>query len=224
MASTSTRQVHFDRLQAKGPDAAVVVKLMMACNDMTLANQALDDWKRAQPRERRDRQLAACMYFVRVELAHLYEALVIIQEIRQSQTLQALVDQCDLRTRESFAELLNHVHGGTKHNRLKQLVGQLRHNLTFHYHQCNKLILTAIDDRASRPEANLSSITRASTAHRWRFSVADDLVDSIVVRQLWSIPRTADLRIEVDKIADEVNAIMLRYLDFAGEFIWKYCE
>jgi hypothetical protein len=224
MATTSSRQFRFDRLRAKGPDAAIVIKLMMACNDMSLANQALDDWKRPQARDRIDTQLAACMYFVRVELAHLYEALKIIQEVQVSPGLSALVQQCDIRTRESFSELLNHVHGGCKHKRLQQLVGQLRHNLTFHYHQCDKLILSAIDDRASRPEANHAWITRASTAHRWRFSLADDVIDSVVVRQLWAIPRDADLRVESDKIADEVHAVMLRYLDFAGEFAWKYVE
>ncbi len=46
MATLSIRQVRFEQLQNKGRNAAIVVKLMMACNDLSLANQALDDWKR----------------------------------------------------------------------------------------------------------------------------------------------------------------------------------
>lgn len=55
MATLSMRQVRFDRLRSKG-DAATIVKLMMACNDLTLANQALDDWKRTDAKDRRDRK------------------------------------------------------------------------------------------------------------------------------------------------------------------------
>jgi hypothetical protein len=224
VATLSIRQIRFENLYRRGPDASVVLKLMMACNDLSLANQALDDWKRPQPRERADRRLAACMYFVRVELAHLHEALKIIEQIQKTPSLHSFVDHCDIRTRESYSELQKHVYGGPNHQRLNQLVGKLRHNLTFHYDQCDRLISAAVEDRASRPEANLSSITRASTAHRWRFSAADDIVDSIVVRQLWDIPRAANQREEADKIADEVHAVFLLYVDFAGEFIWKYCE
>jgi hypothetical protein len=224
MATTSTRQIRFDRLKLKGNDAVVVVKLMMACNDLSLANQALEDWKTTTDRQRRDRKRGAGMYFVRVELAHLHEAMRTIKEVDQTPSLRALVDRCDGRTRDSFAEVLSHAHGGAKYGRFAQLIGQLRHNLTFHYYQCDKLVMDAIDDRAGRAEANLSTITRAGTAHRWRFDVADDIVDSIVVRQLWKIPRDADVREEADKIADEVHAILLRFLDFCGEFIWKFCD
>jgi hypothetical protein len=48
-------------------------------------------------------------------------------------------------------------------------------------------------------------------------------VDSIVVRQIWGIPRDKDLRAEIDIIADEVHQLFLCFVDFAGEFIWKYC-
>ena len=53
-------------------------------------------------------------------------------------------------------------------------------------------------------------------------SFADDIVDSIVVRQLWGIPRQSDLRLEADMIADYQYEITLSFIDFAGEFIWKY--
>lgn len=224
MAKTAIRQVHFDRLRSKAPDAAIIVKLMMACNDLSTANQALDDWKRNQPKDRVDKQIAACTYFVRVEISHLYEALKIIKQIADRPPLLRLVDQCDARTRASFADLKHYIHGGAKHNELKKLVGEIRHNLTFHYHQCDALIGAAIEERAGQPESRLSSITRGSTAHLWRFQVADDIVDSIVVRKIWSVPRSADLRTEVDKIADRIQKILETFVDFTGEFIWKYCE
>jgi hypothetical protein len=222
--STSLRQVHFDRLKNKGPDAAIVIKLMMACNDLSLANQALSEWKSPQPIEKRDQQTAACMYFARIEFAHLHEALQIIRQVESTPSLRQFVDQCDLRTQAAFAKLITYAHGGANHNRIRSLIGNVRDNFTFHYYQCDKLIVDAIDDRATRTESNLSSITRASSAYRWRFKVADDVIDSAVVRKLWAVPREADLRAEVDKIADEIHSVFLLFMDFSGEFIWKYCE
>jgi hypothetical protein len=54
--------------------------------------------------------------------------------------------------------------------------------------------------------------------------VADDIIDSIVVRQIWGIPKTADLRAEGDKIVDYIHQIFLWFMDFSTEFIWKYCN
>lgn len=62
----------------------LVVKLMMACNDMQLANEALSSWKENQPRNRQCRQAGAKMYFARLQMAHLHEALKIIEEIRKA--------------------------------------------------------------------------------------------------------------------------------------------
>ena len=163
------------------------------------------------------------MYFVRLELSHLYEALDIIKEVEATPTLRALVDQCDLRTRESYAEVLAYTNGKAKYERFQQLVGGMRSSLTFHYETNGRMIRWAIADRAQRNDGRVSTIIRGDTSQRWRFSVADDVVDSIVVRQFWKIPRDADLREEADKIADEVHGVLVRFADFCGEFIWRFC-
>jgi len=196
----------------------------MACNDLSLASDALASWKKSQPNLRKHRQSGACMYFVRIQLAHLYEALDVVRAIREDSTLLSLVAQCDSQTQASFQELQDFLRGGLRHGEFKRLVGQIRHNLAFHYNDSGKLIEKAIEDRAARSEAQVSSITRGDTAHLWHFKVADDVLDSIIVRQIWEIPRTSDLRTEADKVAGDVHRIFLQFLDFAGEFIWKYCE
>ena len=223
MPRTITHQLRFDRLLQKGDDAFTVVKLMMACNDMSLANQALADWKATTAKDRKDRKIAAGMYFVRLELSHLYEAVDLISAIEKTPSLRALVDRRDVRTRDSYAAVLAHAPGGTERKRFERLAGMMRNNLTFHYAESNKLIAEAMTDRASRADGNLSAMTRADTIHRWRFNIADDVVDSIVVRNFWQIPRDADLREEADKIVDEIQAVLVRFADFSGEFIWKFC-
>ena len=73
------------------------------------------------------------MYFVRVELAHLYEGMKVIQAIRDNAYLSKLLEKCDPQTQADFDELLKFVVDGEKKKRFELLVGQIRHNLTFHY-------------------------------------------------------------------------------------------
>lgn len=223
MTKTITRYVNFQTLLTRSPYAEIVVKLMMACNDLSLVNQALGDWKAEQPNNRKPRQVGAGMYFVRIELSHLYEGFKIIEEIRNNAVLYALVCQCDQQTQLSFKELEQFLPKGKNRAEFESLIGKIRHNLAFHYNQTGKCIKKAISDRAARVEARISSMTRGDTAHLCHFKMADDIVDSIVVRQIWGISPDADVRAEVDKIADRVHQILLWFVDFSGEFIWRYC-
>jgi hypothetical protein len=221
MTRTKTKSVDFQSLRIRGQSATTVVKLMMACNDLTVTNQALDDWKKEERRLRKSRQADACRYFIRAQIAHLHEGLKIIEEIQEDSTLRTLVGQCDRRTQKSFQELQQYAPGGAKRPWFEQLAGKIRHNLTFHYQQSGKLIEKAIARGAAG--GRVSSITRGSTAHLWHLKVADDIVASIVLRQIWNIPPDADVRTEADRISDEVCYIFLLFLDFSGEFVWKYC-
>lgn len=224
MTRTTTKIVDFQRLKLLGKSAeTVIIKLMMACNDMQLANEALAEWKKEQPRLQKHREVGAKMYFLRLQISHLYEALKIVEQIRIDGSLLRLVKQCDQRTQNSFHELEPFLPNGSKRDCFESMVGRLRHNLVFHYDESGKLIERAISDRAGRPEARYSSVTRGSTAYLWHFKPADDIMDSIVVRQIWSVPRDKDLRTEADRVADEIHRIFLCFVDFAGEFIWKYC-
>jgi hypothetical protein len=169
-------------------------------------------------------QPGAGMYYVRLQLAHLNEGLKIIEEIKNDLQLMALLARCDDQTRQSFKELEQFLPKAPKRNEFERLIGRIRHKLTFHYDESGKLIQLAIADRAAREDARKSSITRGSAAHLWHFKVADDIVDSIVTRQIWRIPRDKDIRTEADQIAERVREILLWFVDFSGEFIWKYSE
>lgn len=225
MNVTITKTVSFEKLNQRKDDCVPVIQLMMACNDLTLANQALIDWKAEERKERRERKRGACMYFVRVELAHLYEGMKVIQAIRGNAYLSKLLEKCDPQTQADFDELLKFVVGGEKRKRFELLVGQIRNNLTFHYSDTKgKQIGNALKGRAKRSGGQWSSITRASSSHRWHWKVADDLVDSIVLREIWKIEEGANLRAETDLILEEIAQIVRLFLDFSGEFIWRYFE
>lgn len=222
MPRTTTKQVSFERLNAKGKSAVIVIKLMMACNDLQLVNEALYQWKDEKPISKKHRKIGAGMYFLRAQLSHLHEGLKIIQEIMDDESLMKLVNECDRQTQKSFRELEKYLSGGSKSKEFNKIVGRVRHSLTFHYDESGKQIQKAVTERSGCANARMSTITRGSHAYLWHFKVADDVIDSIVCRQIWGIPKETDLRKEADKVADETYSVFLSFMDFAGEFIWRY--
>lgn len=221
MSRTTTRIVNMQTL-ADRPGASTVIKLMMACNDLSLANEAQGVWKDERSPMRKSRSTGAQMYFVRLQVSHLNEALKIIRELRDDASLMRTVDLCDAQTRASFATLKQFISGGAKHAEFAKVAGRIRQNLGFHYDESGKLIVKALKDRVSKYGASRSSVTRGSTAHLWHFELADEILDRIVVREIWKIPEAADLRNEADKMALWIHEVLLAFVDFSGEFIWKY--
>jgi hypothetical protein len=213
--------VDLQRLQVTSASAAIVLKLMMVCNDMQLANEALADWKKEQPRNRKCRQVGARMYFVRLQLSHLHEAITIPKTLQKDESLRRLIDKCDQRTRESCHKFESFLHDASRP--LHTILAAIRSNLVFHYDERGKMIMKTLSDRAQLC-GRFSSITRGDSAYLWHFKVADDIVDEIVVRQIFKVARNQELRIEVERITDEIHELFLYFVDFAGELLWRYCE
>ena len=147
-----TKFLNFENLRKQGQDAVTVIQLMMACNDLSLANEALAGWKENDSKMMKQRQIGAGMFFVRTQLAHLHEGFKVIDSIRKAESLTSLLRRCDNRTQESFRHLEEFLPDGSKRAEFERLVGRVRHNLTFHYDESGKLIERAIEDRASMPE------------------------------------------------------------------------
>jgi hypothetical protein len=223
MARTTTRIIDFDRFRMRRPSAAVIIKLMMAANDLSYANQSLREYKAAVERGDKNVRRNGGLYWVRLQLAHMSEVFSVIQEIRDDHVLMQVVRSCDLRTQESFAALLPFLHGGPRHAEFVNLVQKVRHNVTFHY-QCDKLILKALQTLAERPEFRFSSITRGDDVRQWHFQTADVVLDTIVVRELWQVPLDRPSGEGADEAVLKTHQMFLSLMDFAGEFIWKCCE
>jgi hypothetical protein len=190
LSRTTTRTVNVQTLAGR-PGASTVIKLMMACNDLSLANDAQGAWKNEQSPTRKSRAKAAQMYFVRLQISHLNEALKIVRELRDDASLMKIVDQCDAQTRASFAKLEQFMPGGARHDQFAKVAGRIRQNLGFHYDESGKLIAKALKDRLAKYPDSLSSVTRGSSAHLWHFELADEILDRIVVREIWKIPEPA---------------------------------
>lgn len=222
MSRTQTIFVDLSRLLFQKEEAALIVRLMMACNDISLSNQCLVKYREDQGRMRQNVQRGALMYFVRLQCGHLKEAMDLIQEICDSQELYRRIERCSTYAQTCFENLKRCLKGGPDFAKYKDYIMRIRHKTIFHYD--SKLVEKAIVDRASRQEAKTSRITRGDHISLWRFELSDDIVDSIVCRQIMKIPKDADLRKQADEYADFGSNLCISFLDFCGEFVFSYIQ
>ena len=149
--------------------------------------------------------------------AHLFEGIAAIKEVRESQSLMNTVAQCSNRSRSAFTSLCNCLQGGSEYNMFRQSVGSIRNRIAFHYSAGD--IDWAIRDRTQRNNAQKSSMTAGQDVHSTRFEFGDDLIDSIVCRRLWKIPRHANARQEADRIAGWCDKKARHLIVFCAGFI-----
>jgi hypothetical protein len=197
---------------------------MMAVNDLSLCDDALTRWASEEAPARKSRKTGAMMYFMRIQISHLLEALKVIRALHDNERLKTLVGQCDPKTQQSFEKLLNLLPGGANCHRFTNLAGRIRQNLGFHYDESGKLISKALAGRVNLFPDSRAMITRGSTAALWHFALADEVLDRVVVREIWKISHDKDVRAEADEIATWIHDTTLTFCDFASEFSWKFCE
>jgi len=222
MPFSETTPVDFANLREKGPSAGVIVRMMLAFNDISLANQGMETYDKPLPPRKMHLRMGGRLYFLRLQLGHLNEALKLIGEISNDTKLCALVPKCTSKVRDQYELLRDCQKGGKKHAQFKKAVELVRHKVTFHYDP--GMVEAAIADRASRDDARTSMVCRGDEIDRWRFKVADHVVDSIVCRQIWKIPRDANLREEADRMAMFAHGVCVAFLEFSGEFIFRYLK
>jgi hypothetical protein len=220
--ATSTSYTTFQKLIAQGNEAVLIVKLMMAFNDLALANEGLSIFQSQYATKRSDKSRGAAMYFVRLQAGHLYEAMEIVDAIVANQRLRAVIKECSEKAKTAFKRLVTLRRDKDQKRKFEQFVGRLRNNVTFHYDKRGDLIRRAMAKRAKDTLGNSTSITRGTERYSWRFTVADDVVDSIVCREIWKIPDAADRRAEADAAAHYGHQIFVDFADFASELIVGY--
>jgi hypothetical protein len=85
--------------------ASVLIRLMLSINDISLASDANDGWALTTELRRGFRRNGARMYFIRILMAHVYEALLIVREIAQTPKFRAAAEKCDAQTVAAFRDL-----------------------------------------------------------------------------------------------------------------------
>src|SRR5215467_2630343 len=127
MGST-IRVVHSAKLAADPEIASAVLRLMMAMNDIGVANDALQEWDTTENPKRKLRRDGGKLYFGRMQMAHIHEALLIVKEMKQTPSLKRLVERCDAKTRRSFDVVVAFLQ-----SKDFKILGDIRNRASFHY-------------------------------------------------------------------------------------------
>ena len=220
MPVTNTTPVDFERLNYRAESASVIIRLMMACNDIVLANQGLAKSKEEYVGIRNHIQRGVGMYFVRLQCGHLNEALKLIEEIKNDPDLFNSVKCCRQIAQEAFSKLEKCLEGGSDCDQFRTYVRLVRNKIGFHYDKA--FVDAALSSRANRPESRKSTITRGDHINLWRCTAADDIVDTIACREIWNIPLDADVRAEANRCAEFGSDLCKAFVEFCSEFIWQY--
>jgi hypothetical protein len=188
---------------------------MMVINDMGLAMDAQRRWTEDAKEQRHHRERGAKIYFVRLQISHIYEAMKIVEEIRDNPALMKAVDRSDRFTKKGFAALL--AFAGSPE--FEKVMGRIRNNLTFHYDP--KTIERALASLVVKhPDAG-GSMSLGDEPHNWFFEPGDMVGDRAAVREIFKVPEGADVVAETDKIVMRLHGIIEMFGGFAGSLIWQ---
>jgi hypothetical protein len=213
--SRSTHKfARLDAIASKGKLGSVLVRLMMVINDMSLAMDAQRRWTEDAGKERAHRERGAKIYFVRLQISHIFEAMKIVEEIRDSPDLMKAVDRSGSPTKKGFAALLGFI-GSAEY----KIIARIRNNLTFHYDP--KTIETALASLVAKHPDTTGSMSLGDEPHNWFFEPGDMVGDRAAVREIFKVPEGANVTTETDKIVTRLHEIVQRFGGVAGSLVWQ---
>jgi hypothetical protein len=212
MNLSTTNVMKFGKLAADSDLGQVLVRLMMACNDFSIANEMMGQWRSPATKKQEARADSAQRYFLRLQISHVCEAMDIVDEIEGSPKLKAALAATDAHTRASFDKLKKY-----KKSKRYRTMKLIRNKVASHYDPV--WIKETIEDLDAQHPGTLASISMGHEALDWYFEPGDLVEDRLVVRKICEIPAGADVRVEVDKILIELHEIAAVYGDFAGYFV-----
>jgi hypothetical protein len=215
MSRSTHKYAKLDALASKGKLGSVLIRLMMVINDMSLAMDAQRRWIEEAKPERRHRERGAKIYFIRLQVSHIYEAMKIVEEIRDTPALMKAVDRSGASTKKGFAALLAFI-GSPDFQRVMR---RIRNNLTFHYDP--NTIESALASLVAKHPGASGSMSLGDEPHNWFFEPGDMVGERAAVREIFKVPEGADVIEESDKIMMRLHGIIQMFGGVAGSLIWQ---
>jgi hypothetical protein len=217
MADTTTWFPKAERIAAQGEAGPVVMRMMMASNDILLANVSMRPY--IQDRRKHAPQLR---YFFRLQCGHLREVLKLIEEVDQEPHLKRVLETCSPDARARFDDLLacNNGKAGPKVN---GIVKAIRNKMSAHYDQNE--FRDALKRQGER--GVIGSVTLGDDIAETRYSLVDDAEDIIVTRCIFKLPDTyskEQLENEINERVDYVHNLCSGYERFCREFVIRFVK
>jgi hypothetical protein len=206
------------KIAAQGQLRSLLLRLMLVNNDLAILTDALDEWLDTEDRRKVPRKKAASLYFVRVLLGHVFEALEIIREIDGSPDFLAAVDACGNPATQAFHE----VNAYRKSEENTTRLAKMRNCAAFHYN--SKLPLRALTEIERVAPDHCWSYSMGERALDCRFELGEEVMAWIVIREVYgaSEPRGPQRSAKVEKIASGEQRIARLFTAFAAHFVRHY--
>jgi hypothetical protein len=160
--SSKTRMTTFRKIADAGELAPLLVQFMMAVNDLGIADHRLRYWHGEIPVSRQNCVQGSNSYFGRLQLAHTFDALKVINKLKNNSAFMAKVEQCDKVSNAAFNRLAAII--GTDEYRTTK---RLRNAITFHYE--TKAIQEAINRQSAMFPDYAMPLSLGSTTLDWYF-------------------------------------------------------
>ncbi|MDR3488415.1 MAG: hypothetical protein P4M05_26380 [Bradyrhizobium sp.] len=204
-------------IASHGPLTDILIRLMLSVNDISLASDANDQWALTSDPRRISRRPGARMYFIRILLAHVYEALEIIKEISESPPLRAFLDDCEERTIRTFQELETFIRSPDM-----KTLDKMRNRVSFHYDR--QLPGKNLKEIAAITREEYWTYSMGSEPLDWHFKLADAVIDRMVIRDVFGLkkPKSLQRSQETEVIARQLEKISITFTDFAAHFVRHY--
>jgi hypothetical protein len=185
---------------------------MMVQNDISIANEGLREWTDTTQQKKLARQNGGRLYYGRILMSHVFEALSIIKDIQNSAQLRSAVHKCDAETRKSFATVTTFLKSSDY-----ATLGRVRNNVGFHYD--SKLAVKALGQINQKFPGHRFTYSLGHEPLDWYFELGDLVVDRIVVRDIFKAPEQADVRAAIEPILTRLRTMAVALSDFAGHFV-----
>lgn len=214
MPRSTTRWTTLPKIAVQDELGVALIQLMMVCNDLTLCNHALEAWKNETDGKLECRKIGAGMYFIRLEIAHMLEAMDIVKRLRKPH-LTEFVEAMDFRSRAAFDKTSSFI-DSADYKKMKRI----RDKLTFHYD--SDVVRQVLKNLSPGQKALNLEVTLSDDLSQWYFAPSDRVIDQFVVRDVFGVPHGADVRKEVDDVVVQLHGHIEQLGEFAGYFIQKY--
>ena len=215
--SSRTWSVRSAKLLQNEKLGSVVLRLMIAMNDIGVTNSSMVEWENTDDPKKTVRWRGGVLYFGRVQSAHLFEALSIINEIKKDKDLMTAVEGADRATQQSFEAVAKFIDGDDY-----KMMAKMRNVLAFHYEP--KLTLRRLQKLVEKWPSHSTMYSLGSDTLDWYFELGDLIADEITIWDVFKVPENADIRKGAIEVLDRLHKIGTAFTDFAGYFIRACCS
>jgi hypothetical protein len=204
--SSRTWSVRSAKLLRDEKLGSVVLRLMIAMNDIGVTNSSMVEWEKTTDPKKKARWRGGVLYFGRVQSAHLFEALSIIEEIKEDKDLMAAVDRADPRTRDSFETAAKFIEGADYN-----LMAKMRNVLAFHYEP--KLTIRQLRKLVDNWPDHSTTYSLGSETLDWYFELGDLIADEIMIRDMFMVSEGADIQKAAIEVLDRLHKVATAFTD-----------